>query len=77
MTEYLIFHYSIDEQEYVEAYPRHGDVQAWVPSNEILAHAIVSAPSRNQARKAAYTNWIRADGKGFNQLPYRAYVEDR
>ncbi len=72
MKEYLIFHYAIDGVGYVEAYPRHTNVQAWIPSEEVLAHAIVSSPSRNQARRAAWANWL--SHVSWNAVPYRAYV---
>lgn len=83
MTDYLIFHYCVDEQPYVEAYPVHDDLPvsfSWAQAqfgDNAQDIAWVSSPSRNQARRAAYTNWIQADGKGFNQLPYRAYAEER
>lgn len=37
--------------------------------------AIVSSVSRNQARKAAYCNWIDWTGKGYNTWPYRHYMK--
>ena len=80
MKRYLIFHYKVRGQDFIEAYPIQGDLPSWVlwaqfGHENTEATAFVSSISRNQARRAAYTNWIRADGQGFNQLPYRAYSE--
>ena len=79
MKEYLIFHYQIEGQDYVEAYPVQHDRASLMYdmyfSNRVQSYSFISAPSRNQARRAAYTNWIQADGVGFNQLPYRVYAE--
>lgn len=64
---YIIFPYHIDGEDYVEAYPLNNrplfQITARLPSC-----LIITAPSRNQARKAAYKKWIRNDGKGFNKL---------
>lgn len=84
MKEYLIFHYVIDGQSYVEAYPCTFG-QATLTScrcfdalleNNVAQYewAYVSAPSRNSARRAAYTNWVCSDGVGFAELPYRVYA---
>lgn len=74
MPEFIIFSYKLAEQVYVEAYPTHG-----LPASKLLSgfpmdlsFRWVLAPSRNQARKLAYRHWVRADGVGFNKLPYRA-----
>lgn len=83
MKEYLIFRYVIDGQDYVEAYPIHYDDNGVPPSKgwgDLLSNNVapdefsfVSAPSRNAARRAAYCNWVRNDGVGFNALPYRVH----
>ena len=86
MKEYLIFHYVIDGQSYVEAYPIQGDA-AYEPSYAWWARllgnnvnedeiAFCSAPNRTDARRAAYCNWVRSDGVGFNVLPYRVYAKE-
>ena len=80
MTDYMTFHYRLSDQDYVEAYPTHGQPVSWLfeeltQERSVISVAWMSSPSRNQARRAAYTNWVRADGVGFNQLPYREYAD--
>lgn len=83
MKEYIIFHYRIEGQSYVEAYPMHAGFLTGQCAGLLLAQpvgvvnnewAIVSSPSRTEARRAAYCNWVCASGAGFNQLPYRVYA---
>jgi len=75
MREYVIFKYQVEGQDYVEAYPVHtsdslGRVlwQALIMAGPHVL-AMVTSESRNQARKAAYINWIDWTAKGFNHFP--------
>ena len=82
MNTYLIFHYRVDGHEYVEAYPTRNVDAYWF----LLGHALtsdaqpplvtdfawVSSPSRNQARRAGHTNWVR--DVSFNDMVYRVYT---
>jgi hypothetical protein len=67
MEPFIIFPYSVRGKVFVEAYPlkdRPEPIQALAPIGSI----IVYAPSRNNARRQAYTRWIRSDGAGFNKF---------
>jgi hypothetical protein len=72
---YLIFPYTHDGQQYVEAYPTTDPalLAQFLPTD--IVWASYDAPSRNQARRKAYEVWIDATGKGFNALPYRPYAQ--
>ncbi len=79
MPSYMTFYYKFNGQDYIEAYPTHGQPVDWIQgelnkAGTVVSIAWMSSPSRNQARRAAYMNWIRADGTDFNQLPYRSYT---
>ncbi len=83
MKEYCIFHYLIEDQDYLDAYPldgqSHETVVEWlgIPESPVINHHFCIAKSRNQARRLAYKLWIDESGKGFYQLPYRAYAVDK
>jgi len=76
---YLIFSYIMDNRQYIEAYPTHGNntdvLDAFTALN--LNFEIRDFPSRNQAYKAAYQKYIRSDGIGFNQWPNRFQVKNK
>ncbi len=74
MKEYLIFDYMLNGFHYVDAYPFHGGIKdsgeitaSMVMSGMDMNIGIVSSPSKNQARKAAYINWVNSTGEGFNK----------
>jgi len=75
MREYIIFKYQVDNQDYVEAYPIHRRSMrgrlVWGAMETAYSGewGLVTSESRNQARKAAYINWIDWTAKGFNHFP--------
>tara|TARA_Y100000310_G_C20668865_1_gene809143 strand:+ start:328 stop:579 length:252 start_codon:yes stop_codon:yes gene_type:complete len=83
MRTYLIFHYNIEEQDYIEAYPYSSNDLVIGSSNtgmlipQILSYAFISSPSRTEARRCGYKNWINSSGVGFNQLPYRYFAKEK
>lgn len=77
VMRFFIFKYTINSQNYIEAYPCHisdQDILNNFPGNDILEHGFIEAISRNQARKIAYMKWIDATGGGFSKLPYRVFI---
>jgi len=75
MREYVIFKYQVEGQDYVEAYPIHSEsVRGLIMFGSLeMTYSgewgMVTSESRNQARKAAYINWIDWTAKGFNHFP--------
>ena len=70
---FLIFHYSFNEQEYVEAYPIHDMSHVFAITTSLpndVAYAFMVCNSRNQARKEAHKLWIEPSGTGFNKMPH-------
>ena len=66
---FLIFHYTHESQEYVEAYPLHAPWAAYYDQlPDDVPYAIMICSSRNHARKVAYKLWINPSGAGFNKL---------
>lgn len=87
VQEYIIFKYQVQGKEFIGAYPSHNCptelLLSWLTPDcgsfecedlecvSIDNVAFLSAPSRNQARKAAYINFVDSSGRGFNRYPYR------
>ncbi len=82
---FLVFHYEIAGQGYIEAYPTGNEKAFGFLVRQVLSSddcpvvdqnfAWVSAPSRNLARKAGHGNWITT--QSFKSLPYRAYARSK
>ena len=66
---FLIFSYTHENQDYVEAYPLHSPWQSsYSRLPDDTPYAIVVCSSRNQARREAYKLWINESGEGFNHF---------
>jgi len=64
--EFLIFPYNHQGIKYVEAYPMHNlDVLRYAPPY----YTFTTQPSRNQARREAYRQFIDPSGIGYNIYP--------
>jgi len=68
MREYLIFKVTIKKQVYIDAYRI--DDKPWLHSEgsfDFDEYAFCSSPSRTEAKRAAWRNWINKDLIGFNK----------
>jgi len=73
MQEFFIFSWIDNNVTLIEAYPVHKGlsrqyfINHCISCTDINGWALVSSPSRNQAKKSAYINWINSTGKGWNR----------
>lgn len=72
--DFLVFHYLVDGQMFIEAYPINLPLDyllGSLPPEIVKDCEVVIADSRNQARKSGYCKWVDKTGNGFNRMEYR------
>ena len=74
MREYLIFKCEVYGEVYIDAY-RIDDKPSWFIKEYVDFEniAYVSSPSRTEARRAAWQNWINIDLSGFKEWDKRIW----
>ena len=74
--EYLIFKIMSCDEVYIDAYRIDDKPHNWIPEvvKEFEEFDYVSFPSRRQAIKQAYKNWINKDSVGFREYEEQRYT---
>jgi len=72
MREYLIFKVKIDNEVYIDAYRIDDKPIDWIPFWQLDKFAYVCSPSRIEAKRAAWVNWISSSLNGFDEWHKRA-----